>query len=833
MELNVWKKNYTNILTLSALLWRIFLLLLVTLGVSYNVSSTSLNQLHNATSGQSYNIPLRNGGYQITFIFKKTSEMSKGSISVQAEGKQIIGNLDGSGFSDARPSFSIERTVVVSDGELNIEYSSPVAKLAFFLKETEASSGPIDNSAPVVQLIQPSDATYIEGDDITLVAEVSDSDGRVTKASFWVDGEQVNEQSLSIERGYVTYTWPAVSAGVYQVQARVQDDQGETSTSSVLAYKIGNGDGSSSSPEAPDEPGTPPPPTAEEGEPGLRYAYYVGEWSSLPDFDQLTPTSQGVLPNFAFTPAIGKLYTMGFVYEGYLLVEQAGEYTFYVNANDGSNFYLDGEEIINNDGRKDEALEKSGRVQLSAGYHPIRLTFFERWGPQVLEVRYQGPGVSLQSIPDNKLFLNAPEDEIGTSEPVVIPNNPPVVNAGSDIKITLPQSEVSLQADASDEDGTIVSYQWSTVSGNSVAIANPNSAQTSVTDLEEGTYYFAIRVEDDDEDTATDTVKVIVEPAPNIAPSVDAGNDIEITLPQTEVVLSATATDEGGTITSYQWSTVSDGSVTINNPTSAQTEVTNLQEGVYQFVVTVTDNRAATASDTVEVVVKTAPIVENKEPRLNYAYYEGEWSNMPDFNQITAVESGTVANFDISNRQRDEYFGFAFTGYIDIQTAGTYRFYTTSDDGSALYIDGKKVVDNDGRHSRQERSGSVRLSKGKYPIRVVFFEHAGHEVLEVHYQGPGIDKMLIPDEVLSLEGDPVSDVPVIEEDNLIYVNFHRQGRDEAEGWNNVNRSEQSLLLENADGTSSYATLKLETNWGGDNHKGFTTGNNTGKYADAV
>ncbi|MEM8965392.1 MAG: PA14 domain-containing protein, partial [Bacteroidota bacterium] len=308
---------------------------------------------------------------------------------------------------------------------------------------------------------------------------------------------------------------------------------------------------------------------------------------------------------------------------------------------------------------------------------------------------------------------------------------------------------------------------------------------------------------------------------------------VEIMLPQSEITLNATATDKDGIITSYQWSVLSETSATITSPNSAETTITGLQEGIYQFAITVTDDRSATSSDTVEVTVQAAPIVENKEPRLNYAYYEGKWSNLPDFNQITAVESGTVANFDISKRQQDEYFGFAFTGYIDIQATGTYRFYTTSDDGSALYIDGKKVVDNDGRHSRQERSGSVRLSKGKHPIQVVFFEHTGQEILEVHYQGPGIDKMLIPDEILFLEGDPEPDVPVIEEDNLIYVNFHRQGRDEAEGWNNVDRSEKSLLLENADGTLSYAMLKLETNWGGDNYKGFTTGNNSGKYADAV
>ncbi|MEQ9438003.1 MAG: T9SS type A sorting domain-containing protein, partial [Cyclobacteriaceae bacterium] len=65
--------------------------------------------------------------------------------------------------------------------------------------------------------------------------------------------------------------------------------------------------------------------------------------------------------------------------------------------------------------KKGEAEEKSGSITLSQGYHPIRLTFFEQWGPQVLEVRYEGPGVKLQSVPDKVLFLEAPKEAPASS----------------------------------------------------------------------------------------------------------------------------------------------------------------------------------------------------------------------------------------------------------------------------------------------------------------------------------------------------------------------------------------------------------------------------------
>ena len=133
---------------------------------------------------------------------------------------------------------------------------------------------------------------------------------------------------------------------------------------------------------------------------------------------------------------------------------------------------------------------------------------------------------------------------------------------------------------------------------------------------------------------------------------------------------------------------------------------------------------------------------------LNYEYYEGTWSWLPDFDSLTPVSKATVEDFDITLRRQNDYFGFRFSGSIEITTAGTYTFYTASDDGSQLFIDGGLVVDNDGLHSTQEMSGSIYLTAGMHPIVVTFFENGGDEVLIVSYSGPGISKTQIPGSVL-------------------------------------------------------------------------------------
>ena len=135
---------------------------------------------------------------------------------------------------------------------------------------------------------------------------------------------------------------------------------------------------------------------------------------------------------------------------------------------------------------------------------------------------------------------------------------------------------------------------------------------------------------------------------------------------------------------------------------------------------------------------------------VNYEYYEGTWDNVPDFDSLEPVKTGVVSNFDISIRDREENFGCRFRGLIDIGVSGSYTFFTTSDDGSNLYIDDILVVNNDGTHGTEQSSGNVELSEGEHVIEVNYFNKSGGLSLFVHYQGPGIAKRRIGDDVLSL-----------------------------------------------------------------------------------
>jgi hypothetical protein len=138
---------------------------------------------------------------------------------------------------------------------------------------------------------------------------------------------------------------------------------------------------------------------------------------------------------------------------------------------------------------------------------------------------------------------------------------------------------------------------------------------------------------------------------------------------------------------------------------------------------------------------------------------------LPDFDVLVPTRVGGVENFDISQRSQNDYFGLRLTGQISVPTAGDYTFYTTSDDGSQLYIGNILVVDNDGLHGMVEQSGTISLTTGMHPITVTMFEKTGGEGLDVEYEGPGITRQAIPDDVLyrlssvaDLNGDGAVDV---------------------------------------------------------------------------
>ena len=129
---------------------------------------------------------------------------------------------------------------------------------------------------------------------------------------------------------------------------------------------------------------------------------------------------------------------------------------------------------------------------------------------------------------------------------------------------------------------------------------------------------------------------------------------------------------------------------------------------------------------------------------LHFSYFEADNMNMATMKNTKPVKEGVTNEILLNIKQRKEKFGIIFEGYIRIDKTDGYHFFSQSDDGSILSIDGKEIVNNDGNHGFDEKSGQCILEKGYHRIKLSYFDSGGGNDLSVKYQPFGKEKISIP-----------------------------------------------------------------------------------------
>jgi alpha-L-fucosidase len=115
---------------------------------------------------------------------------------------------------------------------------------------------------------------------------------------------------------------------------------------------------------------------------------------------------------------------------------------------------------------------------------------------------------------------------------------------------------------------------------------------------------------------------------------------------------------------------------------------------------------------------------------LLFSPYRFEMNEIERGQLLSAVNTQTI---QLAPECQSGKCGMVWKGYINIPETGGYQFWTTSDDGSMLYLDSKVIVDNDGNHGSRERSGYAYLQKGWHNIKLVYFNSGGAADLKLEY----------------------------------------------------------------------------------------------------
>ena len=153
--------------------------------------------------------------------------------------------------------------------------------------------------------------------------------------------------------------------------------------------------------------------------------------------------------------------------------------------------------------------------------------------------------------------------------------------------------------------------------------------------------------------------------------------------------------------------------------------------------------RAATFTRTT-LIPPTAIDAATLSPGVLYEYYELTPRTVAVLDTAQTVRTGVVTELKRRGDERQERYGIRFTGYLRVPDDDVYEFSLISDDGSTLTIGGRIVVDNDGMHGAQERTGMIALRRGLHPMVLRYAEAGGGAALTVRMRREGEEWHAVP-----------------------------------------------------------------------------------------
>jgi hypothetical protein len=325
------------------------------------------------------------------------------------------------------------------------------------------------------------------------------------------------------------------------------------------------------------------------------------------------------------------------------------------------------------------------------------------WAPNPEQDWYTGVLPHLRSEPPIRTRCPNVYGICNTEEPPrrPNPNEAPIVSAGADTSLLLPEDTLTLAGSVIDDDlpGPLASVQWTQVSGPLPAtFAEASSPTSAVTFPLAGAYVLRLTA-NDGELEGSDELTVTVT-AENQPPLVDAGADVSIELLTESVTLAGTATDDGlpEPLLSLAWTQVSGPlPATFSDSASATSAVTFPATGTYVLRLTASDGELE-GGDELTVIVGAG----NQPPQVDAG--SGMSIQLPTAS-VTLMASvtddglpGTALNLTWSQLSgpATAVFGAADAAstLVTFPAAGSYVLQLTADDGALATSDDVTVTVN-------------------------------------------------------------------------------------------------------------------------------------------
>jgi len=293
-------------------------------------------------------------------------------------------------------------------------------------------------------------------------------------------------------------------------------------------------------------------------------------------------------------------------------------------------------------------------------------------------------------------LLNGEELELRSSTIRVnsVNNLAPIVEASSDQTVNAGES-VTLNVNATDNDGSISSIVWTKIAGPlTINLNNDESTETSfiapnLASGEDATYTFEVFVKDNLGVTSSDTVNITIistqDTSVNQAPVVDLGSDIAVYEGET-VSLNATASDDGS-IDKIKWYKSTDLDFT-SDTLNASFVAPYLEEDedtkTYSLLLAVWDNEGENSTSSITLTILKTPDTTNPIFTNSSIAFSVE-ENQHGVGTVNATDESTII-YSVRNGDSADFHIGSSSGIIifdvapDYETQNSYSFTAVATD---------------------------------------------------------------------------------------------------------------------------------------------------------
>jgi hypothetical protein len=130
----------------------------------------------------------------------------------------------------------------------------------------------------------------------------------------------------------------------------------------------------------------------------------------------------------------------------------------------------------------------------------------------------------------------------------------------------------------------------------------------------------------------------------------------------------------------------------------------------------------------------------------------GEYFDNPDFTSLKKTRLDRAVNFNWGANAPDpaltspDTFSARWTGFLEPRASEDYTFYSQSDDGLRLWVDGRLLIDNwNSTVQTEQTSATIALKKGvKVPIKVEYFDDTANASVALKWSSPSQAKEFVP-----------------------------------------------------------------------------------------